>query len=501
VSWPRAAGVLLHPTSLPGPNGIGELGAQAHRWLDVLAEAGVTIWQLLPLGPTGYGDSPYQVFSAFAGNPLLIDAGTAGDDHTPFPADRVDFARVIAHKRALLARAVAATPRDAAFEAFVEAQAAWLPDYALFMALKDAHGGAPWFEWPRELMQRDPAALAAARRRFAGTIARREVEQYLFATQLGALRRAAAERGIRLMGDVPIYVAHDSADVWVNRHLFRLRPDGRLAVQAGVPPDYFSETGQLWGNPLYDWEAVAADGFRWWIARLRAAFTQFDIVRLDHFRGFESYWEVAGDATTAEHGQWRPGPGDALFRALHDALGPRPIVAENLGVITPEVEALRARCGFPGMHVLQFVFGPDPTGGIVRPHGFARHAVVYTGTHDNDTIVGWWRVAADGDSTQAVDTAAAERAFAARYLDVGDRPRHWAMIRAAFATACDTAIVPLQDLLGLGSEARMNRPGRAEGNWAFRFTWAQLTPDVVEHLRALIATYERAPRRDGTVID
>lgn len=536
MTWPRSAGVLLHPTSLPGPHGIGDLGEAAHRWLDLLADAGVGVWQLLPLGPTGYGDSPYQVFSAFAGNPLLL--AVEGDGDPTLPTARVDFARVLAHKRPLIARATHTLLHDdarrEAFEAFRESERAWLEDYALFMALKAAHGGAPWYRWPRELALRDPSALAAARRRLGGSIVRCEAEQFLFATQLRALRDAAAARGIRLMGDVPIYVAHDSADVWTHRHLFRLRADGTLTVQAGVPPDYFSATGQLWGNPLYDWEAARAEGFAWWIARVRAAFAQFDIVRLDHFRGFEAYWEVPGDAPTAAEGAWRPGPGAALFTALHDALGPVPIVAENLGLITPEVEALRERVGYPGMCVLQFAFAPGA--GALRPYAFPAHAIAYTGTHDNDTIVGWWREGdvagerrphADGAaaetlnagapnagapnaemanaemantepsdaSTQDAATAAAERAFAARYLDVGDRPRHWAMIRAAFASACHTAIVPWQDVLGLGREARMNQPGRAEGNWTFRFAWEDVPAAALTTLRELVATYDRAPGR------
>jgi 4-alpha-glucanotransferase len=495
VTWPRSAGILLHPTSLPGPHGVGDLGEEARRWLDLLASAGIGVWQVLPLGPTGYGDSPYQVFSAFAGNPLLLAVDGEGDP--TLPADRIDHARAMAHKRARLAHHIEEIRRDPAardaLDAFRTAEHDWLPDFALFMALKDAHGGAPWHRWPRELALRDPGALAAARRRLAEAIARREAEQYLFATQWRALRAAAADRGIRVMGDVPIYVAHDSADVWTHRRLFRLHADGSLAAQAGVPPDYFSATGQLWGNPLYDWDAIAADGFAWWIARLRAAFAQFDIVRLDHFRGFDAYWEVPADATTAASGAWRPGPGDALFTALREALGPAPLVAENLGFITPSVEALRARVGAPGMCVLQFAFGD----GALRPYAFPEHAVAYTGTHDNDTIMGWWSgpdPAGTGASAPDTAAAAAERALAARYLDVGDRPRHWAMIRAAFASPCHTAIVPWQDVLGLGREARLNRPGRPDGNWTYRFRWADVPAGVATTLHDLVTTYDRARR-------
>ncbi len=493
MNFPRAAGVLLHPTSLPGSHGIGELGLHAHRFLDLLADVGVSIWQMLPLGPTGYGESPYQVFSAFAGNPLLIDVGNVAEPQAleARAQHSVDFSQVIARKRPLLDRAIAATARDDAYDAFVNAEASWLHDFALFMALKEAHGGKPWHQWPAPLARRDEVALAAARRALAARIEARQVEQFLFFNQYNALRRAAAERGIRLMGDLPIYVAHDSADVWSNPSQFLLRNDGRPTVQAGVPPDYFSETGQLWGNPIYNWEAMRADGFRWWIRRVRASFASFDLVRIDHFRGFEAYWEVPGDDTTAANGIWQPGPGDALFRAIHDALGPLPIIAENLGFITPEVEALRERWGYPGMCILQFAFGTDPQASSFRPHNFPRHAVVYTGTHDNDTVMGWWRSTGEGDSTRSAEDVTAEKNFAQRYMNADGREMHWAMIRAAMASVCDTAIVPMQDLLGQGSEARMNLPGRASGNWGYRFNWDQVTPDLIQRLRSLIATYER----------
>ncbi len=495
MNFPRAAGVLLHPTSLPGANGIGELGEHAIRFLDTLADAGVEIWQMLPLGPTGYGDSPYQVFSAFAGNPLLIAVpDTAWPQHAPHEpgnATAIDFSTVIAHKRPLLDRAIAATPRDASYQTFVGAHADWLPDYALFMALKGKFGGKPWHEWPAPLARRDVAALAAARRDLAPEIEARQVEQFLFFTQFHALQQAAAKRGIRLMGDLPIYVAHDSADVWSHPAQFMLRSDGRPVVQAGVPPDYFSETGQLWGNPIYNWEAMRLDGFRWWIRRVRAAFSSFDLVRIDHFRGFEAYWEVPGDDTTAANGVWKPGPGDALFKAIHAALGPLPIIAENLGHITPAVEALRERWGYPGMCILQFAFGTDPQASTFRPHNFPRHAVVYTGTHDNDTVMGWWRSTGQGDSTRSAEDVAAEKDFAERYLDASGKEMHWSMIRAAMASVCDTAIVPMQDLLGQDSASRMNLPGRVSGNWGYRFSWEQVTPDLIARLRSLITTYER----------
>jgi 4-alpha-glucanotransferase len=488
MTLPRAAGILLHPTSLPGLNGIGELGPEAHRFVDVLADAGITIWQVLPLGPTGYGDSPYQTFSAFAGNPLLISV--EGDGRV-FPQHTVEFDTVIPHKRGLLERAIAQFKPDVHFRDFADAEAWWLDDYALFMALKDAHGGAAWTTWERGAAFREPAALARWREQLAPTIERYRIEQYLFFSQFNALRAACRARGIRIMGDLPIYVAHDSADVWADRTSFKLREDGRPLVQAGVPPDYFSATGQLWGNPIYDWDAMKADGYAWWVRRLRTAFESFDIVRIDHFRGFEAYWEVDGDAPTAVDGKWVEGPGASLFEAVTAALGPLPIVAENLGVITPAVEALRERFGYPGMSILQFAFGLDPEAGQFRPHNFPRERVVYTGTHDNDTTLGWWSSTGESDSTRATDDVAREKAFALQYLGADGREMNWTLIRAALASVANTVIIPLQDVLGLGSEARMNLPGRASGNWRFRFSWDQLTPDVVHRLRTMVDIYDR----------
>jgi 4-alpha-glucanotransferase len=485
---PRSAGILLHPTSLPGPNGIGEFGEDAYRFIDFMVEAGITIWQMLPLGPTGYGDSPYQTFSAFAGNPLLI---AVPNDGRVFPRHTVEFETVIPHKRALLERGIAAWKPNERFQAFAEAQAWWLDDYALFMALKDAHGGVAWHTWDPGAAFRDPTALAKWRERLAPSIDRYRIEQYLFYSQFNALRDACRERGVRIMGDLPIYVAHDSADVWADRRSFKLREDGRPLVQAGVPPDYFSATGQLWGNPIYDWEAMRADGFSWWIRRLRAAFESFDIVRIDHFRGFEAYWEVDGDAPTAIDGQWVKGPGAALFDAVTAALGPLPIVAENLGVITPAVEELRERFGYPGMSILQFAFGLDPEAGQFRPHNFPRERVVYTGTHDNDTTLGWWESTGESDSTRAGEDVAREKAFALQYLGADGREMNWTLMRAALASVANTVIIPLQDVLGLGSEARMNLPGRASGNWRFRFSWDQLTPDIVHRLRTMVNIYDR----------
>jgi 4-alpha-glucanotransferase len=496
----RLAGVLLHPTSLPGPNGIGELGPEATAFLDFLAQTGQRLWQVLPLGPTGYGDSPYQCFSAFAGNPLLVsldllyDAGLVSlaelRKRPVFPEREVDFGAVIEFKKLLLSRAFAAFEKKASvsqregLEAFARERAAWLADFSLFMALKGANGGAAWHTWDHALVDRDQGALDKARRELAREAREAEFEQWLFFEQWASLQAQARGRGIRIMGDIPIFVAHDSADVWAHPEIFHLAADGRPSFQAGVPPDYFSATGQLWGNPLYRWDALARSGYAWWIERFRAVLELVDRVRLDHFRGFEAFWQVPGEASTAEHGQWVKGPGAGFFDALHSALGSLPIVAEDLGVITPEVEALRDRYGFPGMAILQFAFGGDAHANDFLPHNFSRNKAVYTGTHDNDTVVGWWR-AGVGDSTRTPEEVEREHERALAYVG-GDGSRiHWDFVRTLLVSVADTAVVPLQDLLGAGSEARMNLPGRASGNWRWRFAAEDLTPEIRVRLRAL----------------
>lgn len=494
MQFPRAAGILLHPTSLPSPGGIGDMGPDAFRFIRWLADAGMKIWQVLPLGPTGYGDSPYQCFSSFAGNPLLIHVPEQarahfGHDMEPNSAHVCDFGTVIPAKRALLDAWLATMPYDDLVRRFVREQESWLPDFALFMALKQAHDGAAWTAWEHGAAHRDPDALRSWRETLRPSIERCYKEQFVFAGQFQALRHACAAQGIQLMGDVPIYVAHDSADVWANRSLFKLHDDGTLIVQAGVPPDYFSETGQLWGNPLYDWDAMSRDGYRWWIERMRASLALFDAVRLDHFRGFEAFWEVPAEDITAVNGRWVLGPGAALFTALTSALGPMPIVAENLGLITPEVEALRLQFGYPGMAILQFAF--DGPSSEFIPHRYVRELVAYTGTHDNDTTVGWWHSSGAGDSTREPDAVEKEKAFARSYLDTDGHEIHWAMIRAAFASVANTALIPLQDVLGLGSDTRMNLPGRQSGNWSFRFTWDQLPTTLTARLRDLAQTYGR----------
>jgi 4-alpha-glucanotransferase len=510
----RAAGILLHPTSLPGPFGLGELGREAVAFLDFLQETGQSLWQVLPLGPTGYGDSPYQCFSAFAGNPLLVSLETLREAGLLDEADlgkarglpdgSVDYGAVIGSRLPLLKKAWAAFERNApagkaeAFETFQSKEAGWLQDFSLFLALKRTHGGAPWHRWERELARRERGALEKARKQLAGEAREVAFEQWLFFTQWTALRAAAKSRGIRIMGDVPIFVSHDSADVWSRPELFHLAEDGQASLQAGVPPDYFSATGQLWGNPLYRWDALAREGYAWWIDRLRAVLTLVDLARLDHFRGFEACWEVPGGETTAQNGRWRPGPGAAFFEAAAAALGPLPIVAENLGVITPEVEALRRRFGFPGMAVLQFAFGSDDARNAFLPHNFSREVVAYTATHDNDTTVGWW-TGGVGDSTRSAENVELEHGRALAYVGGDGSAIHWEFLRTLYVSVAEVVVVPLQDVLGLGSDTRMNLPGRPDGNWRWRFAPDQLTPELRTRLRLLTQVSGRvASRETGT---
>ncbi len=507
----RVAGILLHPTSLPGPFGIGELGPEAVAFLDFLHETGQRLWQVLPLGPTGFGDSPYQCFSAFAGNPLLVSLSRLRDQgwlskeeiekaKPPLSERHVEYGAVIGFKRAMLEQAFHAFERSAdagareRLSAFRDKHADWLPDYALFMALKRANGGRAWHTWQRPFVVRDPQALEGARRELASEVRAVEFEQWLFFEQWTELRQAARDREIRILGDVPIFVAHDSAEVWARPELFHLTAEGTPSVQSGVPPDYFSATGQLWGNPLYRWDALARSGFAWWIDRFRAVLELVDSVRLDHFRGFEAYWEVPGEAPDAVAGRWVKGPGAAFFDALRDAFGSLPIVAEDLGMITPEVKALRDRFAFPGMAILQFAFGSDAEANEFLPHNFPRNKVAYTGTHDNDTVVGWWRGGV-GDSTRTAAEVEKEHARALAYLGGDGREIHWDFIRALHVSVADTVVVPLQDVLGLGSEARMNLPGRAGGNWRWRFEASALTAEVRARLRAISEASGRVPER------
>ena len=507
MSFPRSSGILLHPTSLPGPYGIGELGAEAHRFADFLKDAGQRTWQLLPLGPTGYGDSPYQCFSAFAGNPLLLSLDTivkrgylSRDDleiRPKFPRESVDFGPLIKWKIPLLRKAAgefrsSATPADReTFDAFCERHAAWLDEFALFMALKETHDYVMWTLWEPELALRKPAALEKARRDLKEQIECNKFIQFEFDRQWSELKAHCERNGIRIMGDVPIYVAQDSSDVWAEPDMFDLEADGKPRVIAGVPPDYFSATGQCWGNPIYRWDVHAKTGFRWWIARFRRAFEMLDMIRLDHFRGFEAYYEIPGTATTAVNGKWVKGPGAALFEAVEAELGNLPILAENLGVITPEVEGLRNRFGFPGMAILQFAFGKDPQAPDFKPHNYPRHRVAYTGTHDNDTVVGWWASTGASDSTRTAEDVEKEMEFARRYLNTDGSEIHWAMIRTLMASVADTVFFPLQDVLGVGSEGRMNLPGTSSGNWHWRYRAEELTVGIGARLRQMVQTYDR----------
>jgi 4-alpha-glucanotransferase len=504
---PRSSGILLHITSLPGRFGIGDLGPSAYEFADFLASAGQKLWQVLPLNPTGYADSPYQCFSAFAGNHLLVsferlrDAGlleAADLATTQFPDDSVDYGRVIEFKLRVLKRAAqvfladASRPDRAAFESFCENSASWLDDYALFMACKDVHPENTWATWDLPIRRREPLAIQEWSSTLAPGIQAHKYWQFEFFRQWGKLKAYCQERHIRVMGDVPIYVAHDSSDVWAHPDLFQLNQDGRPTVVSGVPPDYFSATGQLWGNPIYRWDALAANGYSWWIERLRASLKLFDMVRLDHFRGFEAYWEIPGGDTTAANGRWMRGPGEEFLAALQNALGELPIVAENLGVITPAVEKLRQQFGLPGMSLLQFAFGNDPQGPSFRPHNYSHDLVAYTGGHDNDTTVGWWSSSGASDSTRTPEDVRKEREFASAYLNLReDAEIHWVMIRSILSSVADVAVVPLQDVLGLGSETRMNLPGTISGNWKWRYRRDVLTDALAAKLRSLTAIYDR----------
>jgi 4-alpha-glucanotransferase len=502
----RRSGILLHPTSLPGRFGIGDIGPTAHAFVDFLAFAGQSVWQILPLAPTGYGDSPYQALGAFAGNPLLVspDALVADGwlereeiEGPPLAGDRVDYGAVIAWKASRLALAaehfaVRAGPRQRrAFSAFREANAGWLDDFTLFLALKALHRGEPWTRWEPELAARAPSALGRARRALAAEVDAHAFAQFAFAEQWGALHRHCRARGIELLGDLPIYVALDSAEVWAHPELFHLDAAGTPAIVAGVPPDYFSATGQLWGNPIYRWEERPAECIRFFVERARSALAQVDRLRLDHFRGLEAYWAVPAGAETAEAGEWRPGPGAPLLEALRAELGGLPLVAENLGVITPPVEELRRRFGLPGMAILQFAFGKDPQAPTFRPHAWTQDLVAYTGTHDNDPVLGWWASDGAGDSTRTPEDVVREKALARRYLATDGREMNWVMIRALLASVAGTAVVPLQDVLGLGSEARMNRPATPTGNWRWRFRAQDLSPGLAVRLGELAELYGR----------
>jgi 4-alpha-glucanotransferase len=478
---------------------MGDLGAAAYAWVEALGRARQQWWQVLPLGPTGYGDSPYQCFSAFAGNPYLVSPDLLLKDGLIRQADlaglafapgQVDYGPVIQFKTRLLGQAWVnykagyAPALRGEFDGFCQAEASWLDDYALFMALKDAHGGASWLEWEMDLVRREPASLARAAKQLEDAAGLHKFRQFLFFRQWRALKGFANARGVKLIGDIPIFVSSDSADVWANPESFYLDERRRPTVVAGVPPDYFSATGQLWGNPLYNWEALRHTQYAWWTARLRAILSQVDVVRVDHFRGFEAYWEVQAGQPTAQIGRWVKGPGADLFEKIGATLGANlPIIAEDLGIITPEVDALREKLGFPGMRILQFAFSGDPYDRYL-PHMYENNTVVYTGTHDNDTTLGWYATATDKERDQV-------RCYVARDgSDIG-----WDMIRLAWSSVANLAVAPLQDVLSLGAEARMNTPGRAAGNWGWRYQEWQLTEGVLDRLGDLTERYGRAPKK------
>jgi 4-alpha-glucanotransferase len=501
MKFPRRSGILLHPTSLPGPHGIGDLGEQAYRFVDFLAAAGQTYWQVLPLGPTGWGDSPYASFSAFAGNTLLISPEKLIEDGL-LPAawgaaevhslDGVDYGAVYESKNAMLraafqelAGADDGMVRD--FDGFAEENSAWLDDYALYRAVKASQGQKPWYEWSEALKTRDPAALGGVSATLRAEIRAEKFYQFAFFRQWSGLKAYANANGVKIAGDVPIFVALDSCDVWCNQDQFKLNADGSPKVVSGVPPDYFSKTGQLWGNPIYDWDAMRARGFSWWIERIRHTLTMVDVARIDHFRGFAAAWEVPGGDSTAENGEWVDAPGRELFEALRHRLGDLPVWIEDLGFMTPDADALRDDFEFPGMRILQFAFGGDAQD-LALPHNYVPHSVAYTGTHDNDTVLGWWN---------SLDPESHARQYCLKYLDTDGDQIHWAMIRAAWASVADSAVVPLQDILGLAGEARMNLPATTSGNWQWRFREGDLNDAIADRLRDLTETYGRKAPGEG----
>ncbi|KAF3889111.1 MULTISPECIES: 4-alpha-glucanotransferase [Nostocales] len=500
MPFPRSSGILLHPTSFPGRFGIGDLGLEAYQFIDFLRDSCQQFWQVLPLGPTGYGNSPYACYSALAGNPFLIslekmvEQGLVSEEdfaHLPgFEGSKVDYEKVIPIKLELLRKACEnfknrATPlQQKEFAGFCDSKAYWLDDYALFMALKGANGGVSWHKWEPELAKREPEALDRVGRELTGEIFFHKFTQYEFFRQWSELKTYANMSGIQIIGDIPIYVAHDSADVWSHPEIFCLDEEtGEAALMAGVPPDYFSATGQLWGNPVYNWEELKKQDYKWWVGRFQALLDYVDVIRIDHFRGFEAYWAVAKGQETAVNGEWIKAPGEELFETIKQKLGRLPIMAEDLGLITPEVEALRDKFEFPGMKILQFAFSAD-AGNPFLPFNYSRNCIVYTGTHDNDTTVSWFNQASEYEKQYVLD-----------YLGcLSPEGIHWDFIRLAMNSVANQAIIPLQDVLGLGGEARMNFPSKAEGNWDWRYTSDSLTKEATQRLQTLTRLSGRSPQ-------
>lgn len=497
MPFPRAAGILLHPTSLPSHGGVGDFGPAAYRFVDSLASARQSLWQVLPLGPVGYGNSPYSSISAFAGNPLLVSLERLADhgwidpakfSHLPHESNHVEYDQVFATKMPVLFEAGRGFIRSATaaarqrFECFCKENRQWLDDFVLFDSLRSRHKLASWNQWAPELARREPQAIDQARNELAEDLEIRRALQFAFYEQWSALRRYASERRIRLVGDLAIFVNYDSADVWAHSELFRLNDKLEPEVVSGVPPDFFSATGQRWGNPLYRWDVMQQRGYTWWIERLRWATRNCDYIRLDHFRGFDQFWEIPAGDSTAIHGRWVDGPRDALFHKLDEELGGLPFFAEDLGYITPEVNALRDRLKIPGMAVMQFGFN-DGGAHIYLPHR-AAGKVIYTGTHDNDTTLGWY-----------TSSDARIRRNAETYLGQCPDGIHWAFIRGALSSVAELALIPLQDVLGLGSEARMNTPSREDGNWKWRFASTQFTHELCAKLARLIEVTDRLPQQ------
>jgi 4-alpha-glucanotransferase len=499
MAFTRSSGILLHPTSLPSRFGIGELGLEAYRFIDFLVESSQQLWQILPLGPTGYGNSPYACFSALAGNPLLIsleqlqEQGLLTEEDfaelPEFPVDQVDFDQVIKTKIPLLQKAcenfrTKGSPiQQKEFIAFCESKTHWLDDYALFMSIREAHNGASWHNWERNISKSHPEVLEEWRQRLESQVYFHKFLQFEFFRQWSKLKLYANSLGIQIIGDIPIYVAHDSADVWAHPEIFSLDEETREpSLMAGVPPDFFSNTGQLWGNPVYKWDKLQQDNFAWWVERFESLLEYVDIIRIDHFRGFQAYWVVDRGETTAINGRWVEAPGTEFFQVLNDKLGKLPIMAEDLGEITPEVYELRDRFDFPGMKILHFAFGGGPDNPYL-PFIYPRNCVVYTGTHDNNTTVGWFNELSEGEKESVL-----------RYLGaLSSEGINWDLIRLAVGSVANQAIIPLQDILGLGGEAQMNFPGKATGNWGWRYQPGALTEELRDRLKALTYTYGRAP--------
>ncbi len=506
MDFPRAAGILLHPTSLPSSYGIGDLGDEAFEFVDFLVKSKQTYWQVLPLGQTGYGDSPYQCFSAFAGNIYLISPAKLLEDgflsdedlrNAPeFSEGKVDFGKMIEFKLPLLKRAFENFRRSDngeitdLFRLFCQFNAFWLEDYALFRAIKFSQNQKSWQEWEEDLKLRKPEALEKVRKELDDEVFAQKFYQFAFFKQWDALKIYANEAGVKIVGDVPIFVALDSCDVWCNPSQFKLNEDGSPEVVAGVPPDYFSKTGQLWGNPIYNWDNMRRDGFAWWISRVKFTLKTVDIVRVDHFRGFAASWEVPGGDETAERGQWVNVPGMELFQALKHAIGDLPFWAEDLGVITPDVEELRDSFAFPGMRILQFAFGGDAKNHDL-PHNYIQNSVAFTGTHDNDTTQGWFNSEAGKGSGRDAEQIEKERKFCLDYLNTDSAEIHWDFVRAVWASVANTAIAPMQDLLGLGNDARMNLPASISGNWSWQCKHGDFSDEIAEKLKSLTELYGR----------